>query len=112
MQINVTGRHVQVSDDVREYITEKAEKLPRFYDRIQEIEVVLDHESEQFSAEMIVRVDHEPTIVASETGSDTFVLIDVIVGRVERQLKKLKEKRRIHKHDGKTMPAPNDSPEE
>ncbi len=101
MQIQVTARHVEVSDDVREYIYEKASKLPRYYDRIHEIEVILDHESEQFSAEMIVRVDREPTIVASETGPDTFALIDVIIGRLERQLKKLKDKRRNHKHGAK-----------
>ena len=105
MQIQVTARHVEVSNDVREYIHEKANKLPRYYDRIHEIEVILDHVSEQFSAEMIVRVDREPTIVASETGPDTFVLIDVIIGRLERQLKKLKDKRRNHKHDGKSIPA-------
>lgn len=111
MQIQVTGRHVEVSDDVREYIMEKADKLPRFYDRIHGVEVVLDHESEQFTAEIIVHVDREPTIVAHEAGADTFVLIDVIVGRVERQLKKLKEKRRNHKHDGKALPAKEESSE-
>ncbi|MCH7591952.1 MAG: ribosome-associated translation inhibitor RaiA [Planctomycetes bacterium] len=105
MQIRVTARHVEVSNDVREYIYEKASKLPRYYDRIHEIEVILDHESEQFSAEMIVRVEREPTIVASETGPDTFALIDVIVGRLERQLKKLKDKRRNHKHGAKNIAA-------
>ena len=111
MQIQVTARHVEVSDDVREYIHEKAGKLPRFYDRIQEVEVILDHQSEQFSAEMIVRVDREPTIVASETGPDTFVLIDVVVGRLERQLKKMKDKRRNHRHDAKSIPAEEESSE-
>ena len=111
MQIQVTARHVEISEDVRDYIHEKASKLPRFYDRVQEIDVILDHESEQFSAEMIVRVGGEPTIVASETGPDTFVLIDVIVGRLERQLKRMKDKRRNHKHDGKNVPTEEGSSE-
>lgn len=111
VQIRVTARHVEISNDVREYIHEKANKLPRYHDRIHDIEVILDHESEQFSAEMIVRVEREPTIVASETGSDTFALIDVIVGRLERQLKKLKDKRRNHKHGAKSIPAEEESPE-
>ncbi|MFQ5494446.1 MAG: ribosome hibernation-promoting factor, HPF/YfiA family [Phycisphaerae bacterium] len=101
MQIQVTGRHVNVSDDVRDYITAKAGKLPRFYDRIHEIEVVLDHESEQFTAEMIVRAGRKHTFVASETGPDTFALIDVVVDRLERQLTRHKERRRNHKHDGR-----------
>lgn len=101
MQIQLTGRHVDLTDDVREYINEKANRLPRFYDRIHEIEVILDHESELFTAEMIVRADRKHTFVARETGADTFALIDVVVDRLERQLVKHKEKNRNHKHDGK-----------
>jgi len=102
VRILVTGRHVQVTDEVREYVETKAGKLPRFYDRIHEIEVVLDHESEaQFSAEMIVRAGKKHTFVAADTGPDTFALIDRITNRLERQLVKLKERNRNHKHDGK-----------
>lgn len=106
MQIKVTGRHVEVTDDVRAYVEGKAAKLPKYYDRIHEIEVVLDHESEQFTAEMIVRADHKHTFVASETGPDTFALIDLIVDKLERQLTKHKEKRRNRKRDGKPEVEP------
>ena len=94
VQIQLTARHVEVTDDVRNYIQEKVDKLPRFYDRIHEVEVVLDHQSEQFSVEMIVRTDRRHTIVVSETGPDTFALIDVLTDRLERQLTKHKEKNR------------------
>ena len=99
--IQVTGRHVEVTDDVREYIRNKATKLPRFYDRIHEIEFILDHESEQFTAEIIVRAGRKHTFVARETGPDTFALVDVVIDRLERQLTRHKEKSRDHKHDGK-----------
>ncbi len=101
MQIVVTGRHVDVSDEVRSYAQDKAGKLHRFYDRIQAIEVVLDHESEQFTTEILVRVDRHDTFVAKESGPDTFALIDLVVDKLERQLTRYKEKRRSHKHDGK-----------
>ncbi len=102
MKVHLTGRHVDVTDDVREYIENKAAKLPRFYDRIHEIKVVLGHESDQFAAEMIVRTDRKHTFIARETGPDTFALIDLLVERIERQLIKHKEKYRNHKHDGKS----------
>ncbi|UCE60551.1 MAG: ribosome-associated translation inhibitor RaiA [Phycisphaerales bacterium] len=101
MDVCVTGRHVEVPEDVRDYAQDKANKLPRFYDRIHGIEVVLGHEGEQFTAEMIVRVDHKHTFVASETGPDTFALIDLIIDKLERQLTKHKEKKRNHKHDSR-----------
>jgi putative sigma-54 modulation protein len=106
VQIKITGRHVEVPDDVRAYIEAKAKKLPRFYDRIREIEVVLDHESEQFTTEMIVRADRKHTFVARETGPDTFALVDLVIDKLERQLIRHKEKHRDHKHDGKSEGTP------
>ena len=102
MRIHLAGRRVELTDDIRSYAEEKAAKLPRFYDRIHEIEIVFGHESEQFVAEMIVRIDHKHTFIASETGPDTFALIDSIVDKLERQLTRHKEKNRNHKHDGKS----------
>ena len=97
MQILVTGRHVEVTDEVREYIQTKAGRLTKYYDRIHEIEVILDHESEQFSAEMIVRAGRKHTFVAHGTGPDTFALVDEILEKLERQLTKHKEKNRNRK---------------
>ena len=99
MQVRVAGRHVEVTDDVRDYVESKVAKLPRFYDRIHEVEVVLDHESEQFTAEMIVRTDRKHTFVARETGPDTFTLVDLVIDKLERQLIRQKEKNRNRKHD-------------
>ena len=104
MQIQVTGRHVDVTDDVRDYIHRKVSKLPRFYDRVHAVEVVLDHESDQFTAEMIVRADGRQSFVAGEAGPDTFALVDLIVDKLERQLTKHKEKNRSHKGEGKGEP--------
>ncbi len=101
MRILLSGRHVEITDDVRRYVENKAAKLPKYYDRIHEIEVILDHESEQFNVEMIVRADHKHTFIASQTGPDTFALIDSIVDKLERQLTKHKEKVRNRKHEGK-----------
>lgn len=107
MQIKVTGRHLKLTDEVRDYINEKAGKLTRFYDRIHEIDVVVDQESEHLCMEMIVRTDHKQTFVAKDSGPDPSVLIDQLTDKLERQLKKHKEKIREHKHDGKTIPTPD-----
>ena len=102
VEILVTGRHVEVPVEVRDYVREKAGKLPRYYDRVHEIEVIFDHESEQFTAEMIVRADHRHTFVATETGPDTYALIDLCVEKLERQLTRHKGKRRNRKHSDRT----------
>lgn len=101
VQITVTGRHVDVPDDVRDYASEKAEKLLRFYDRIQSIKVVVDSEGDEMAVEMIVNAGARNEFVCSEVGPDVFALIDLTVSKLERQLTKHKEMLRNRKHPGK-----------
>ena len=101
MEIRITGRHVEVPDEVRSYLAEKTARLPRFYDRIHGVDVVLDHESDQFTVELIVHADRKHTFVVHDSGPDTFVLIDLLIDKLERQLVRHKEKMRQHKHNGK-----------
>ena len=98
MQISVTGRHVEVTDDVKDYAREKASKLPRFFDRVQSIEVVLGHDAGNSSVEIIVSVDRADPFLARESGPDTFALIDALTDKLGRQLRCHKERLRNRKH--------------
>ena len=98
MQITVSGRHVQVPDDVKAYAEEKTEKLLRYYDRIQSISVVFGNEGEELSIEMIVNAGSRAEFVGREVGPDARTLIDVTVDKMERQITKYKEQLRNHKH--------------
>lgn len=106
MQITITGRHVSVGEEIKQYARDKSEKLLRFYDRIQAIQVVIDHEGDEFTVEMIVTAGARNEFVAHETGSDTQALIDVTVDKLERQLTKHKERLRNRMHVNKKPPAP------
>ncbi len=106
MQITITGRHVSVGEEVKQYARDKSEKLLRFYDRIQAIQVVIDHEGGEFTVEMIVNAGARNEFVAREAGSDTLVLIDVTVDKLERQLTKHKERLRNRMHMNKKPPPP------
>ncbi|HEY3241777.1 MAG TPA: ribosome-associated translation inhibitor RaiA [Phycisphaerae bacterium] len=98
MQLSVTGRHVEITDEVKRYAQDKALKLPKYFDRIQAIEIVLGHESGQFSVEFIVNTEGRRLFVAHELGPDTFALIDAAVDKLERQLTRHKERVRNRKH--------------
>ncbi len=100
VDISVTGRHVDVSNKIRSYAEEKASKLPRFFDRVQAINVILEKERDQMSVEMIVLAAGTPNFVAKEVGPDAHACIDLLVDKMERQLTKHKEKLKNHKHSG------------
>lgn len=101
MEIIVTGRHVEVTPAIKQYATNKVSKLPRYFDRVLQISVLVGkHDSHDFEAEIIVDVEHHDNFVGKATGSDLYGCIDQAVEKLERQLTDFKEKLRNRK--GKT----------
>jgi putative sigma-54 modulation protein len=98
VQVSITGRHIELSPEVRSYAEAKANKLTRFYDRIQSVEVILNGEGNGFEAEMVAKGKRKSTFVAKERGDDMYAAIDLVVDKIERQLTRHKEKMRNRKH--------------
>lgn len=98
MLVTITGKHIEVTDAIRLHAEQKVEKLPRYYDSISQIEVVLEgNEGGKQCVEIIVHAEHNDLLVAKEIGEDIYTCIDTVVHKMERQLKKTKEKQRGHK---------------
>ena len=108
MQITVTERHVSATEEVKTYAREKAQKLLKYYDRIQSIEVIFAEEGDQFDIEMIVNAGAKNQFVGREVGDNVFALIDVTVDKLERQLTKHKEKFRNRMHLNRRPTPPVD----
>lgn len=99
MQITVTGRHMGVGEPLKAYCLEKAGRLPRFFDRIQSIEVVLDGRGGVHAVELIVHAAGAPRpFVASEEDKDAYAAVDLAMDKIEGQLRRYKEKHRNRKH--------------
>ncbi|MBK8976483.1 MAG: ribosome-associated translation inhibitor RaiA [Planctomycetes bacterium] len=99
VSIEVTSRHGHVSQRMEDYATEKALKLPRFNDQISRIEIIVDGPHEAPEVEMVVHIDNHPNIVASQTSEHFHAAIDGLVDKVERQLKRAKERLKSRRAD-------------
>lgn len=106
MNISVVGRHVDVPDAFRDFVHEKASKLPRYYDRVQSIDVIVDRESDLFLVEMIVQAAGTQSFVAKEVGAEMRACVDLLMDKMERQLTRHKEKHRNRKHPSKKVDLP------
>jgi putative sigma-54 modulation protein len=91
---------MDVTEPLKTYAEEKANKLTRYFDRIQEIEVVLDRGKDNDRVEMIVNAEHKSMFVAQHAEGDAYACIDGCVHKLERQLTDHKEKLRNRKHPG------------
>lgn len=109
-QIDVTARHGHVSDEIRAYALKKAEKLTRFHDRITRIQVLLDDPKGEREVEMIAHVEAGGTMVARERAGAFNEAIDLLVEKLERQLKRDKERLKDHRVEGGKGLPPVDAP--
>ena len=98
MNITVIGRHMDVTPPLKAYAEQKASKLSKYYDLIQEIEVILNADKDDTSVEMIVNAEHKNTFIAHQNGGDAYAGSDGCVHKLERQLTEHKQKFRNRKH--------------
>lgn len=98
MQINVSARHGTLSGLDSQTIREKAERLLRYHDRINAIEVTVDFQHQESPwVEINVRAEHAPEFVASANAPTVIAAMDAATQKMEQQLRKHKEKLTGHK---------------
>ena len=91
MQLNVSGHHVEVTDSLRGYVESKIEKLERHFDLVSDVHCILTVEKMRHKAEAKVNVNGG-TIFAETTDEDMYAAIDGLVDKLDRQVRKHKEK--------------------
>jgi putative sigma-54 modulation protein len=96
MQINISGRHVEVTDSMREYLTSKIERLTHHHDRITSTNVILSVDKLIQKAEATIHVSGKD-VFAEATNEDLYAAIDSLADKLDRQLIKHKEKMRSHR---------------
>lgn len=97
MQIAVTFRHMEASDPVRAYIEEKVSRVKKYIEEPIDAQVVLSVEKKiRHNAEVTITAKGI-TIKGSEETNDMYAAVDAVVDKIERQLKRYKEKLKNHK---------------
>ena len=105
MVVTVSARHMDVTPALKAYAEEKANKLTKYYDRIQEIEVILSAAKDNTGVEMIVNAEHSDVFIAHHDVGDAYAGIDGCVDKLERQLSDHKKKHRNRKHQNDERPV-------
>ncbi|WP_299264956.1 ribosome hibernation promoting factor [uncultured Psychrosphaera sp.] len=95
MQINLTCRHIETTDSLREYVDSKFSKLERHFDHINNVHVILDVEKLAQKAEATLHVNGGELFATSEH-NDMYAAIDGLIDKLDRQVIKHKEKLTKH----------------
>jgi len=102
MQIKISSKHLDLTSAIEEYAKKKVEKFPKFFDRIQQIDVVIDKAKNGYTVEIRTDVEHHDDFVSTSTDADLYACIDLGVDRAIRQLKDHKSKLRDNHHHSRT----------
>ncbi len=91
MQVNVSGHHIDVTDSLRGYVESKFERLERHFDIVSDVHCILTVEKLRHKAEAKVNVTGG-TLFAEATEEDMYAAIDSLVDKLDRRVRKHKEK--------------------
>ena len=102
MEIVVTGRHVTVSDRLREYVTDKLSKVSQLEPRMQRVEVLVSHETNPRQAKTSERVEitcrsKGPVIRAEARHDDRQAAVDLATDKLLERLRRAHDKRKVHR---------------
>ena len=90
--VKVTGRHVSITEAIKNYAHTKVENLHLDYPRIIEAHVILDVEKHRHFAEVILHCNNHITIEASHECDDMYASIDGVIDKIAQQMRKYKTK--------------------
>ena len=98
MRITFTARHFKPSERLKEHAHEQAEKLKKYSDGILDIEIILDYIKQIQKAELIAKV-YGTRLTVVEESDDMYKSLDLAMAKLERQLKRHKDKLRDFNND-------------
>ncbi|PCH84062.1 MAG: ribosomal subunit interface protein [Piscirickettsiaceae bacterium] len=96
MQLSLSGHHVEITDAIRDYTTGKFEKIKRHFDKVIDVHVILTVEKLEQKAEATIQLNGNK-IFAEDTQENMYAAIDSLVDKLDRQVRKHKEKLATHR---------------
>ena len=91
MHLDITGHHVKITEPMRDYVGSKLDKIERHFDLVSDMHCILTVEKLRHKAEATVSVNGAK-IYADATKADMYAAIDSLTDKLERQVRKHKEK--------------------
>jgi len=88
--IQVTGRHVSVTEAMKEYCRRRLACLHLDYPKIIEVQIIMDVQKYRHTAEVVLHCSNHITLEASAESNDMYVSVDEVVDKIARQMRKYK----------------------
>lgn len=98
MRIQVTGKNTTITDELSNYVQDKIGKLERFFDGIQDAQVLFSEQRNYRTCEVTLKASGR-IIRAEFKGQDFREAIDFVSEKLDRQIRKFRDKLRDRRKD-------------
>jgi putative sigma-54 modulation protein len=98
MDINVTFRHMEPTEELKTYVEEKVYKVKKYFDSPVDANIVLKVEKFRHIADMTLSIDGNK-VKATNESEDMYSSIDLTMDKIEEQLRRLISRKRQYRPD-------------
>lgn len=91
MQSRTTARHFELTDELKSFVEKEIQKLEKYFNNIIDTHLILDAEKSRMTAELKVKV-HGTVLTSKVRSFDMYESVEKVIGKMEQQLKKYKER--------------------
>ena len=110
MDVSISGRHVDITDAMRDHAGARVKRLERHGPPLTRLIATLTIEGERHTAEIIATVKRHGDVVAKSETHDMYRSIDEAIDKVDRQLRKLMGRIRERRDVGREKWAASEQP--
>ncbi|AEC21881.1 sigma(54) modulation protein [Pusillimonas sp. T7-7] len=98
MNLSITGRHLEVTPAIREYVLNKMARVSRHFDNVIDTQVILSIDRLKHTAEVTMRLRGKD-IHCEAVDENLYSAIDLLADKIDRQVIKYKTKMQNHAHE-------------
>jgi putative sigma-54 modulation protein len=101
VKVSVTFRHTEPTEALKQYAEEKIHRIGKYFSQSLEAHIVLAVDSKERQVAELELHAHGAVIHGKEETEDLYAAIDLVMDKIERQIRKQKEKTKLSRRRNK-----------
>ena len=104
MKLSVTFRHMDTSEAIKQHVEDKLERLTKYFPDPVAATVVLSTERYRHQIDVTITLTNGTAIKGKEISEDMYTAVDLVVDKIDRQIRRHKDKITSHRKNTEQEP--------
>lgn len=104
MKLSVTFRHMDTSEAIKQHVEDKLDRLNKYFPDPVAAQVVLSTERHRHQIDVSITLSNGTAIKGKEVADDMYTAVDLVMDKIDRQIRRYKDKVTSHRKKGDLEP--------